>query len=117
VSNDIKVGDVCEVIDACCAVARRQYAGKEVTIVARAPLTFMCFTCGFSTLDYFYVAGPALPVPPPGSHYAAPRVFLRKKPPKQNDDAGTRLEHVPAEPDFVEDLQRRLNKAKATEPA
>lgn len=38
------------------------------------------------------------------------RSTLRKKPPKSEPDATPREDFTPADPDFREDLQRRLNK-------
>lgn len=116
-SNHIKVGDVCEVVATCCEYSA-QCKGLECTVTGgRAFSHFRC-DCGFTTSQYVFVE---YSNPPPlcdhlglGRRPSVPLCFLRKKPPKQTDDAEPRLEHVPADPEFIEDLQRRLSKTKET---
>lgn len=105
-SNDIKVGDVCEFILPRLPVGEitRRYNGTQCTVLRLAIATGL-----FGVMHECEMFD--------GVQAKVAALFLRKNPPKQTDDVEPRVEHVPAEPDFVEDLQRRLNKAKATEPA
>lgn len=97
-SNDIKVGDVCEVL-------RGGYyfpAGTEVTVITGPRMYPFA-----PTEESFEITDAS------GMKCWAYRSTLRKKPPKKSEDAEPRTEFVPAEGDFVEDLRRSLAKETA----
>ncbi len=117
-SNDIKVGDVCEIVGTCCSKGAG-FVGLECLLVA-APTDRICACfCGSNTSDYFFASVPGAPTPSlnqyiPGS-YAIPRAFLRKKPPKAHDQDDSRTDFTPAEPEFQQDLKRQLEKELVTD--
>lgn len=113
-SNEIKVGDVCEIVDACCDRARRHYVGIEVVTVSEGPGTFHC-TCGHEDPDFFIVQSGNLP--DPNGFYNAARKFLRKKPPKSADNSEPRTEHVPAADSGWTGIGWHPSKTRETEPA
>jgi hypothetical protein len=98
-SNDIKVGDVCEIITACCPQARAHVVGREVTILGIRGSGFQCGCCGeFGGLSYSVDS--SIPSPEDeGTVSVVPHKFLRKKPPKQADDAEPRSDYTPANTD------------------
>lgn len=111
-SDDIKPGDLCEVFDACCDTARGLFVGIECRAVERRQgfYKWHCQFCGAGAQYHWAVEGSKAGEV---DLRRCPERYLRKKPPKQTDDAEPRVEHVPAEPEFVEDLRRRLSRVPA----
>jgi hypothetical protein len=107
VSGELKVGDVCVIqlpSGSCEACQRRN--GSECTIVG-AEFIGVRISCGGKPEvgRYFLVECPGVRLP-----MALHRTELRKKPPKADDEGEPRADFTPADPDFREDLQRRLTK-------
>jgi hypothetical protein len=99
----IKVGDVVEIINGCCP-SSKSCIGLECTVVAIGHPRARCFFCGTMSEAIFELSN---------SEYgfgSIPAEFLRKKRPPAVDDATPRTDFTPAEPEFIEDLARRLNK-------
>lgn len=106
-SNDIKVGDVCEVVASPDGIPT--LLGQDVEVIGPEKnysqdiggvITLYCFG--------FMVQSAA------GKRYAIARECLRKKPPKTDDQGEPRTDHTPADPEFIQDLQRRLSKTRET---
>jgi len=113
VSNEpLNVGDVCIVrlpADRSC-VQCQLINGRECTIkhVAVPALRIGCN--GMHELGRFYFCE----VQGVGHTAALHRSELEKKQPPKQDDAEPRADFTPASSDFVEDLQRQLNKKAVT---
>lgn len=117
-NDDIKPGDVCEVVGACCESARRFYGGKECTVLrVPGPLTMAngCTICQWTSTgtDAFVVDFPDAPAWARGKHVFERR-WLRKKPPKARDDAEPRDDFVPAIDSKWADIGWHPNKTKET---
>jgi hypothetical protein len=118
-SSDIKVGDVCEIVGACCETMRRLYVGLEVTVVPMRccqGLVLLCAYCDHEHGALVSIQSPHLPFSDTGGrHY--PVAHLRKKPPKADDTQWQRQDTVPRE-DFDRWLERvREIKPRIEEPA
>jgi hypothetical protein len=97
-SSDIKVGDVCEVIGACCPHTKQQYIGIQCVIVAGYGGPVRCRTCGLFQSDCVLITSDAIPSPPRHGR-AVPRKFLRKIDPPADGDATPRTDFKPADPE------------------
>lgn len=107
--GDLKVGDVCIFIGGdgsalpylvgseCEIVGEEREYTKKISATDALEVLIVCF--GFK-----------IRAAADGKHYICPRRFLRKKDPPKEDDATPRDDFIPAQPEFIEDLQRRLNK-------
>lgn len=90
-SDEIKPGDVCEVV-ACCCARTTHLIGEEVTVFARTSKAIACCCpdCGFITASFFELSEN-------GAKGALPVVWLRKKPPKVDSSQWVRRQTVPLE--------------------
>lgn len=96
-SNDIKVGDVCEVVRYCCETSRKLFFGTECTVIPATccqGVAVQCYACGAVFHDHVTIAHPAFSGV---TNLHIPRHFLRKKPPKADDAEWIRQETVPRE--------------------
>jgi hypothetical protein len=104
-SGDLKVGDICIIVPPavnnigaeCEIVGPEQQHEVRVLNAELFEVWIWCF--GFKVR----ITGT-------GKHFAVDRRCLRKKDPPKEDDATPRDDFVPAQPEFIEDLQRRLTK-------
>lgn len=113
-SGDLKVGDVCVIQfqpGGCEACARRN--GTECTIVGAEFLGTRLSCGGRPELGRFFLVECSGVSKPMALH----RTELRRKDPPKEDDATPRTDFTPADPDFREDLQRRLDKEPITTDA
>jgi hypothetical protein len=117
-SDEIKVGDVCEMVDACCPTARSKLVGAECSVVAFVTgfPPFRCQWCNEVSTAFARVES--------SHHFTdkaalirmryAPTKYLRKKPPKA--DETIRQETVPLER-YNEWLETTRRRGKVEEPA
>lgn len=88
-SGDIKVGDVCVVVDGCCPATRRIFVGHVCEVVKPCHTYFYC-RCGFRSSSSFvveYAVRPIVDGIAVGPDPMVPAIFLRKIPPKQKVEA------------------------------
>lgn len=94
-SERIEIGDVCEVIDACCETIRAVVVGRECIVIGGPTRPrFRCLHCGF--IDFNHVTVKA-DWPDVSGNPGVPRQFLRKKRPPADDSQWIRQETVPLE--------------------
>ena len=97
-SDDIKVGDVCIVAGGCCRLFCGTYVGRDcVTTEAFFRSDFVCMGCGERTGQAFVVEGDA--ANQMTGICVIPARYLRRKPPKSDDDAEPRTDFTPANRD------------------
>lgn len=115
-SDEIKVGDVCEIVALCCGSdARSRFIGMECAVVKEYDGPVVCGICRAPQPDCVVIAIPALELPPRIGRIAR-RAFLRKKRPPADDAHWIRQETVPLER-FNEWREKVREAGRVEEPA
>lgn len=104
-SSDLKVGDVCVIV-----IAAPAWRGLECTVISG-----LMPSKGRPGTLVHDVEVPHAPEPSqPGNRWVIEPWRLLKKPPPSDDPGGLSTDFTPAQPEFIEDLQRRLTKVTET---
>lgn len=114
-SSGLKPGDVCEVIGACCE-RTRCCIGADCELVKYQPIESCVFECAGCRHreDVFWEVRCAVQVDGLRATYV-PAVWLRKKPPKEDQDSEPRTDFTPA--DASRWAETHWHPSRAKEPA
>jgi hypothetical protein len=107
--SDLKVGDVCVIV----APASVEMIGLECEIIGEEK-RYERKVLDTPVLECWHYCEGFMVQTVDGRRFAIERICLRKKPPEGDDQGEPRADFTPAQPEFVEDLQRRLTKQTET---